>query len=803
MTIFRRFLVLLAAFGLALAASAQSGPLAQSSAQLAQAETDLRAVDRALDARVAADDRAMLRGKTQAAQQAAAASVAQLTEQLARVDEQIAGLGTLASGETEAPDIRRQRDRIGKERAAVDGALKRGRLAGVEAQQLLEELDRSAAEQFNETLSARVRSPLSPGFWHAIIVSMPRDLRRVDLFMAQGADQVRAQSRGGWPWQVVLGIVVAFAMLFPIRGRVQRLGNRYLVEGAPGHRVRRSAFAIWRVVVGTLAWLLAAAALVQGLKWAGLVPDRWTDFVDAFVAACGFAGFTASVFGALLMRNKPSWRIAPIEDDTAARLRPFSWMLAALSAASILLNSFNLAIGASRAATVAAQATEALVHLLLIGAFLLVLGRIRAGRTEPEGAPAASASAGVAMLVLVAWLAIGIAAVALCLGYIGLSLFVAQFIAWATILGSAFYLLTHVVDDFATTVFRQESRLGRTLTRGLGLRGSVIDQFGLILSGLLRFILLIVALGLLVSPFGAGGGVGTLFGRLGTFAQGVDIGGVAISPGAILRGLIVLTVGLALVRGFMHWLEKRYLPITELDGSGRNSVALVARYVGIALAVIWALASLGIGVERIALLLSALSVGIGFGLQAITQNFVSGLILLAERPIKIGDLVRVGSDEGDVKRISVRSTEIELPDHSTLIVPNSELITKTVLNKTLANPLGRMQIMFSVPLGVDAAKVKQIVLDAFAAEPAVLEEPAPSVFVDSIADGRIMFNCFAHVAHPRAAYGPRSNVFMTLLTRFAAEDIDIGTVPQILELAPGVGQLPAPAGPAARPTDER
>jgi len=246
----------------------------------------------------------------------------------------------------------------------------------------------------------------------------------------------------------------------------------------------------------------------------------------------------------------------------------------------------------------------------------------------------------------------------------------------------------------------------------------------------------------------------------------------------------------------MGWLEKRYLPATDLDGSGRNSVGLVARYLGVALTVIWSLASLGIGVERIALLLSALSVGIGFGLQAITSTFVSGLILLAERPIKIGDWVRVGTDEGDVKRISVRSTEIALADHSTLIVPNSELITKTVLNKTLASPLGRLQIQFSVPLGTDAALVRQIVLDTFAAEPAILDTPAPAAFVDSIADGRILFNSFAHVASPRDAYGARSNVFLQLLTRFRTEAIDIGTVPQRLELA---RQAPPATDPAADP----
>jgi small-conductance mechanosensitive channel len=257
---------------------------------------------------------------------------------------------------------------------------------------------------------------------------------------------------------------------------------------------------------------------------------------------------------------------------------------------------------------------------------------------------------------------------------------------------------------------------------------------------------------------------------------------------------VVLFVGLALVRGLMGWLENRYLPATDLDGSSRNSVSLVVRYLGIALAVLWALSSLGIGVERIALLLSALSVGIGFGLQAITQNFVSGLILLAERPIKIGDLVRVGTDEGDVKRISVRSTEIELGDHSTLIVPNSELITKSVLNKTLTGPLGRVQIQFSVPLGTDIDAVEQIVLDAYTAEDAILVEPAPSIFIDSIVDGRIVFNSFAHVSGPRAAYGARSNVFKAVLRRLRDENIDIGTVAQRLEL------LSAPVEPKADQT---
>jgi small-conductance mechanosensitive channel len=446
-------------------------------------------------------------------------------------------------------------------------------------------------------------------------------------------------------------------------------------------------------------------------------------------------------------------------------------------------NALNLTLGTSATATACTQAILALCHILLIGASLVTLGRLRSAQAS-EGS--GQVAAGLGLVNLLAWVAVGGAFLALLTGYFGFSLFVLQMIAWAVVLGAGVYLLMAAIDDVASTVFDRSSPFGDALVRSLGLRGSAIDQFGVLLSGILRVTVVILALGMLLSPFGAGN-VDSLFGRLGLLAQGFEVGGVSVSPGALVRGGLVLFVGLALVRAFMRWLDHRYLPATDLDGSGRNSVSLVARYVGVALAVIWGLASLGIGVERIAILLSALSVGIGFGLQAITQNFVSGLILLAERPIKIGDLVRVGTDEGDVKRISVRSTEIELADHSTLIVPNSELITKTVLNKTLASPLGRLQIQFSVPIDVDADAVRKIVLETYAAEESVLSEPAPSVFIDSIADGRIFFNSFAHVATPRAAYGARSNSFATLLRRFRQDGIAIGTVPQRLEL---VGALP-------------
>ncbi|MGF7154884.1 DUF3772 domain-containing protein [Novosphingobium gossypii] len=787
MPAFFRLMLAVFLFAAGTAAHAQLAPTAEQSSQIKQAEAELREVDHALDTRLDADDRAALRTRALAAQATASAAGDQLEEQITLIDARVAGLGPVTEGVAEAPEIRQQRARLARTRAALDAAVKRSRLAGVEAQQLIDELDRSQAEQLNETLSARVNSPLSPAFWSGLLASMPRDMRRVELFVSQGVRQIGAQWHGGLPWQPLLGAIVAFALLFPVRVAGRQLGQRYLIGTAPGHRVRRSLYALWRLFVGTAAPLLAAFVLVQGLRWGGVLPQRWDDLLDGFVAACGFSAFTASLAGAVLMRKQPSWRIAPIADETARRVYPMIMVLVGIAFGCIVLEAFNRAVGASQTALTAWQMVEALAHLLWIGAFLLLLGRLRANSaarepSEDDGADRPVPGAGVAVLTLVTWALVLVALFALAGGYVGLSLFIARLIVWIGVLAAALYLLLGTVDDAATTLFSRDSRLGVTLTRSVGLRGSVVDQFGVLISGALRIVLVLVALGMLMTPFGGGGGLGSFFGRLGAFAQGIEVGGVTISPGAIIRAVLVMTIGLALVRAFMSWLERRYLPATDLDGSARNSAGLVARYVGIALTIIWALASLGIGVERIALLLSALSVGIGFGLQAITQNFVSGLILLAERPIKIGDWVRVGTDEGDVKRISVRSTEITLPDHSTLIVPNSELITKTVLNKTLASPLGRIQIQFSVPLGTKVDDVLDIVLSTFAAEPAVLEDPGPAAFVDSIVDGRILFNCFAHVASPRDVYRARSNVFLVLLRRFGETGIDIGTVPQRLEL---------------------
>ena len=256
-----------------------------------------------------------------------------------------------------------------------------------------------------------------------------------------------------------------------------------------------------------------------------------------------------------------------------------------------------------------------------------------------------------------------------------------------------------------------------------------------------------------------------------------------------------------------HWLVDTYLPKTDLDIGARNSISTVARYVGIILSGLWTLAALGIGFEKVALLASALSVGIGFGLQAITQNFVSGLILLAERPVKLGDRVRIGDQVGDIRRISVRATEIQTDDKSTLIVPNSELITKSVQNLTMDGALGRISIAFAVPLSTDVVRLKELLLGIYRSHEAVLEAPAPSMYVDSLSGSVINITSFGHVSSPRQVYSTRSDLLFELLRQTAEQGIALSSATDIhlvrnradaAPVPPNTPAAPEPAPPCAQ-----
>ena len=189
---------------------------------------------------------------------------------------------------------------------------------------------------------------------------------------------------------------------------------------------------------------------------------------------------------------------------------------------------------------------------------------------------------------------------------------------------------------------------------------------------------------------------------------GFEIGQFRISLARILIGIGLFTALLFLTRLVQRWLRDRVLAQPRVDAGIANSIDTAVGYAGTALALLLAVSYAGFDITSLAIVAGALSVGIGFGLQSIVNNFVSGLILLVERPIKVGDWIVVGNEQGNVRRISVRSTEIETFDRASLIVPNSELITGRVLNWTHRNMLGRAVVKISVDPDADPERVLKI-----------------------------------------------------------------------------------------------
>ena len=381
-------------------------------------------------------------------------------------------------------------------------------------------------------------------------------------------------------------------------------------------------------------------------------------------------------------------------------------------------------------------------------------------------------------------------------GYLALARVIAGQATWAGIVLMSAYLLFKFADDLWMALLSSRSRFSQRLQKGLGVAPQTLDQAAVLLSGLSRILVFFYMVIAFVAPLGSS--PGQLFQRSGKYGSGLKVGEFELMPGAIFSFLAVLVVGFIVLRLFRRWLRDTYLPNTNLETGMRSSLTTLLGYVGGIVVITVALSALGISVNRIAWIASALSVGIGFGLQAIVQNFISGLILLAERPVKVGDWVVLGTSEGDVRRINVRATEIQLGDRSTLIVPNSEFITKTVRNMTLRSSEGRVLIRLPMPLTTDARQVRDIMLGTFHEHEAVLPEPAPGVTLDGIENGLLIFQAIAYVPGPRMAAGVRSEVLFTILERLQAAQVPMG-VSAAVSVPGALGPNLAPAAPPPSP----
>lgn len=222
---------------------------------------------------------------------------------------------------------------------------------------------------------------------------------------------------------------------------------------------------------------------------------------------------------------------------------------------------------------------------------------------------------------------------------------------------------------------------------------------------------------------------------LAYITDGFTIGTTEIMPGRIIIALAVLVILMSVISWLKKQLDERWLKTAHMEVGARNAVASVVSYAAAAIAIVTALGFAGVQLGNLAIIAGALSVGIGFGLQNIVNNFVSGLILLFERPVQKGDWVVVGSTEGYVKKISIRSTQIQTFDRADVIVPNSELISNQVTNWTLRDLRGRVRVPIGVAYGSDVEKVKELLLK--------IAHELPNVILDnSVSLPQVLFMSF-------------------------------------------------------------
>ena len=673
----------------------------------------------------------------------------------------------------EAREIADKRERYNRQATAARARIAEADLAIVRAAELEESFSRERFERLLGEIYRRTPIPIAPGVLAKGVPEITVEVRRI---LRSPSDWFAKLSPGVGGAAVflpglivlILGAVLGWGIrrsVLSMFGRdtgilepsyARRFGSA-IAEGV-GNSVLPGA-----VLAALFIWVTRPGALVSGLFGEAL-----TSFLISVFFFCVVVAFAKS----LLSPDHPSWRFTAQSSENAQSAYRLILILAAVFSADMFFS--NLEGEGARSAE--AMSIYATVFGVLEGCLFVMLGRGELWRDEStqeaaiqQGGQAWRLIRGTARVLAI----IGVAA--LFVGYGALGKRLLTNLIWTGLLLWIVILLRGFIQELVSWSTESES-----LKDKLHVPAHEIERFSSWGRVIVDPVVFLCGFLIIVPVWGVP--PDDLMRWTLQALSGFQVGSIRISIIDIFLAIAVFFFAMAGARFLQRQLSERVLEQTNLPAGIRHSLNAGFGYAGVIIAALLSISVTGIDLSNLALVVSALSVGIGFGLQNVVNNFISGLILLVERPIKVGDWVRVGSDEGIVKRIQFRATELETWQRASVIIPNAEIISTSVTNLTHRDQYGRVEIGVGVAYGSDVKKVREILLDIAEKSDRVSDDPAPAVVFRDFGASSLDFELRCFTSDVMRRLGVASDLRFEIERRLREEGIEIPFPQRVVHL---------------------
>ncbi len=671
------------------------------------------------------------------------------SSRIATIRSQIDALGPVPEQTSEPEEIASRRAELSEQLVRLQAPVRAAEEAFSRANGIISEIDRIIRERQADELMRLGPSPLNPILWGRGLGELAATITEIstEIITAWNTPTQREATLQGSPitlFLTVLGLVLI------VRGRrwANRLGAKLYDRWSSGKDVWGFLISLTQVALPLVGLYVLTAALLE----TGLFGDKGVQIVEALPI------WGAIILGARWLAGRlfPARMSAPplaVQLERRAEARYYTTALALLlvlrGAVGLLSDVGNLS-----------EQSVVILNFPLIVLSALVLFRLGqfltsqiAQHADDDGSMGYRDRV-VRLLARGCKLVAVLAPTAAAIGYTAAANALIYPYILTLALMSAVLLLQKLVSDTYSLITHAPD-----------------DQNEALIPVLMGFMLTVLALPALALIWGAR--LADLTEIWARFREGFAVGGTRISPTDFLAFILVFAAGYAVTRLVQGALRTSVLPKTKIDPGGQNAIVVGLGYFGIFIAALVAITSAGIDLSAFAIVAGALSVGIGFGLQNIVSNFVSGIILLIERPISEGDWIEVGGQQGYVRNISVRSTRIETFDRTDVIVPNADLISGTVTNFTRGNTIGRVIVRVGVAYGTDTRRVEAILREIAEAHPMVLAQPAPGIVFQGFGADSLDFEIRAILRDVNWMMAVKSELNHQIAARFAAEGIEI------------------------------